>query len=79
MTNSVGISVGNETVGSSIRSAGSEVADASVDEGASVVVLSKRVESSPPHAAIKRVDESVSARRARDVRDDICNTLAVLG
>jgi hypothetical protein len=25
------------------------------------------------------VDESVSARRARDVRDDICNTLAVLG
>jgi hypothetical protein len=75
MTNSVGISVGNETVGSSIKSAGSDIADASVEAGASVVFD----ESSPPHAAIKRVDESVSARKARDVRDDICNTLAVLG
>jgi hypothetical protein len=63
MTNSVGISAGSETVGSSIKSAGSEVVD----------------ESSPPQAVIKRVDEIVSARRARDVRDDICNTLAVLG
>ena len=75
MTNSVGISAGSETVGSSIKSAGSEVADASVDEGASEVVD----ESSPPQAVIKRVDEIVSARSARVVRDDICNTLAVLG
>jgi len=50
-------------VGSSIKSAGSEVVD----------------ESSPPQAAMKRVDEIVSARRARVVRDDIRNTLAVLG
>ena len=80
MTNSVGISAGNETVGSSMRSAGSVVADASVDEDASDVGTSVvDDESSPPQAAIKSVDESVSAIIARDVRDDICNTLAVLG
>jgi hypothetical protein len=80
MTNSVGNSVGSETVGSSIKSAGSEGAESAVEANASVVETSVVVdESSPPHAAIKRVDESVSARRARDVRDDICNTLAVLG
>jgi hypothetical protein len=75
MTNSVGISVGNETVGSSFKSAGSEVAESAVEASGSVVFVD---ESSPPQAAIKRVDESVSARRARDVRDDIFNTLAVL-
>jgi hypothetical protein len=75
MTKSVGISAGSETVGSSTRSAGSAAAEAPVEVDVQVVVD----ESSPPQAAIKRVDESVSARRARDVRDDIWNTLAVLG
>ncbi|MEY3071422.1 MAG: hypothetical protein RL473_1529, partial [Actinomycetota bacterium] len=53
-----------------------EVSESAVEASGSVVFVD---ESSPPHAAIKRVDESVSAIRARDVRDDICNTLSVLG